>query len=55
MFNVGKLAENCATATDDLGYQCPIWAKYGYCENHKPTKYLHCRKTCLCDRASATA
>jgi hypothetical protein len=40
----------CAKESDEfVGMQCADWAMAGYCETNKATKFLFCRKTCLCD------
>jgi len=40
----------CAKESDDFaGEQCADWAMAGYCETNKATKFLFCRKTCLCE------
>jgi len=40
----------CAKESDDFaGDQCADWAYAGYCETNKATKFLFCRKTCLCE------
>uniref|UniRef100_A0A914UNP5 Acid phosphatase n=1 Tax=Plectus sambesii TaxID=2011161 RepID=A0A914UNP5_9BILA len=41
---------DCAREVDELGAYCSVWARHGFCAMHRPTKYLHCRKTCLCDK-----
>uniref|UniRef100_A0A914WVS5 ShKT domain-containing protein n=1 Tax=Plectus sambesii TaxID=2011161 RepID=A0A914WVS5_9BILA len=39
---------DCGSEADDSGPKCTEWAKSGFCEQHKATKFLFCRKTCLC-------
>ncbi|CAJ0919812.1 unnamed protein product, partial [Mesorhabditis belari] len=39
---------DCATEEDEKGPLCRDWADGGLCERHRPTRFLFCRKTCLC-------
>ncbi|VDL69753.1 unnamed protein product [Nippostrongylus brasiliensis] len=43
---------DCEKEIDEKGALCKEWAESGLCSLHRPTMFLFCRKTCLCDGPS---